>query len=300
MTLSLLVCACGGDGAAETRAGSEPDLAVEAAESRKQYVGRTRDGRASLALVRAEGQVLAYVCDDDAVSEWFEAAASDHLTQLAAKSGARLELDAAGDFGSGTFVDALGNETRFEAAPAQDGQGLFVLAGEGDAELDTDHPEQLSVEQLLHAAIAEKAREQLGLTAGFSFRAGWIVTSDTLTQGNVSVRSGTTQPLGNALPLDKEQLTLASELGLTRLMDALAAGGSLDELASTRGPSAPFTPFFLCHSVDFSAGYCERLIAVNRVLLAIDNALGGKNDALDALLNAELSECANELIDFCA
>jgi hypothetical protein len=289
LSIVVLTCVAGcGDGGVDETTSTE-------------LVGRTADGASSVAFARIDNRVIGYVCNDDDTGEWFQVPAGQHPKEVTSDSGAaRILLDSPGTYSEGVFVAKDGTEHRFHAFPAADDQGLFLLFGDEPVAVDPTKPEDISIEQLINNALVHQIQASLGTADTVPFRAGWIVDAEGRTQGNVTIRqTSTTTALGNLLPFVQNELKISTQLSVRKLVGTLSPKLTLDEVAKLTG-ATQFTPFVFCNSVDFDSGTCTKLKAINAALIKISNAVSGVNDTLDAAIDAELDECANRLIDFCA
>jgi hypothetical protein len=262
-----------------------------------QFVGETEDGTTSVALVRIDGRVNAYACNDADVGEWFEADDSQDLDELPSSGPARLTLDAPAVLTRGAFIDAAGHEHPFRTRLIRGDEGLYLLFGDDLIDLSATPSSDVTLEQILHTALVERLALHRGVSDGTSFRAGWIVGRDGRIVGNITLPRSGLAPVGNLLPLDQAVLT-GTTLSVRRLEGRLTFGTPLEPLGKPSAPDVPQSATSCGDNFELSTAGCCNAIRFNQVLALISNGLtdlGLESEAIDTLL----TECAETLTDFC-
>lgn len=132
LMLGLLLGACGSGSAAqkeeEAAPASEEELVTET------FAGVLPGSEAFVAVVTSpENNVLAYVCDNERIAEWFLGSVEDGSLDLASNSGARLRAEFTPGEARGTLT-LDGEEFPFTAEPVEGESGLYRATKTVDGE----------------------------------------------------------------------------------------------------------------------------------------------------------------------
>ncbi len=272
----------------------------------QQFVGRTEDGTASVAVAKVGDKLLAYVCDSDQVGDWFEGSIHVGLVQLTSRSGTQLTLDAATEFSSGTFTDTDGVQHSFEASLAEGDEGLYLLFGKEPVDILAQVPSDVSAEALLYAALVEIAATRGDGVGEASFRAGWIVGKDGQVDGNITICTRCTTSLqaisttSNILDLGKFVLA-STGLSVTEARQKILLGRPIQLIIDEPGTVRLFNPcgssFELSRSGCCScAGFSNLVNKISSVMVEAGISGTGLNDYMDGLSNS----AAETLTDLCS
>jgi len=275
----------------------------------QQFVGRTKDGTASVAVAKVGDKLLAYVCDSEQVGDWFEGSTGVGLVELNSRAGTQLILDSATEFSSGSFTDTDGVEHAFEISPAEGDEGLYLLFGQEPLDLSTRAESEVSAEELLYAALVEIATTQGDGVGEASFRAGWIVGKDGEVVGNITICSRCTTTIqkisttSNILDLGKFVLA-STGLSIEQVKEKIRFGRSLALIIGETGSTATVFVFNPCgDSFDLSVGGCCSCASFSTIISKISSGLD-KLGIFDTSLNAFLDKLENgaaeRLTDLCS
>lgn len=111
--LSLLLVGCGSAGTA-------------AQPLKGNFVGTVPGSNALLALTTSEGKADAYLCDSQALADWFRGAVYNGAFAATAKDGAQLQATVAPAGVDGTLTLPGGQPLAFHLVPATGDAGLYV------------------------------------------------------------------------------------------------------------------------------------------------------------------------------
>jgi hypothetical protein len=262
-----------------------------------QFVGQTEDGSA-VAFARLGAALIAYVCNDADVGEWFEGTSGPDLRELSAASGARIVLESTNAFSEGVFIDAGGNEHRFHTARAEGDEGLYLLFGGDAIDLTTRRLSEIFLEEVINNALVDLVRAHSEGLESPGFRAGWIVFGGDLVAGNITLPRSGLSPLGNQLPLRQDALA-GTSLSVQRFAGVLGSRSPLDDVKKPAPADVPQSASPCGDNFDLSTAGCCSAIKFNSILVFVSNSLadsGLESETVDSLLN----ECAETIVDFCA
>lgn len=89
------------------------------------WVGAAKDSKAFVAIVAAQGRLLAYVCDGEKIAQWFRGAVGEGgAVAIELNSRTKLNARLTGDSASGT-LELEGMRLEFTATKANGSAGLF-------------------------------------------------------------------------------------------------------------------------------------------------------------------------------